>query len=279
MGKTSIEWASHSLNFYTHHCNLVSPGCRNCYAKALAERYQGRGAFDGSPGWRGARAARELAALPSGAVVFVNSMSDTYHERVPVRYIHAIHNAAAYLRPDVTFLLLTKRIERAFALRDQLIWPPNLWLGTSVESAEYLWRLDYLLEVPAAGHFVSCEPLLGSLAAKPLSLTLRPVHGLEHYLSPESAPKAPHRLEWVIVGGESGTHHRPFSLDWAREIRDMCRRHNVPFLFKQSAGRWPGQGRELDGRTWDEMPAFQQPVPPSSPAPVVPESPLQLELF
>lgn len=262
MSETNIEWASHTLNFYTWACQKVSPGCKNCYAQSLAVRY-GRD-FDAPPAWRGKNAIKELMKLPAGAVVFVNSMSDTYHESVPVAWIHGIHNAAL-LRPDVTFLLLTKRIERAYGLSRFLAYPPNLWIGTSVESEEYLWRLDYLLEIPAAGHFVSAEPLLGSLAG--IEKYLHYDHKAPQFLTSgiplmsryETWLKYPERLrdkrlEWVIVGGESGGNRRPFDPKWARQIRDLCNHWDVPFMYKQGGAHKPGQDRVLDGRTWDETP-------------------------
>lgn len=261
MSETNIEWASHTLNYYSWACTKVSPGCKNCYAQSLAERY-GKD-FNAPPAWRGKNAMKELMKLPPGAVAFVNSMSDTYHERVPVQWVHSIHNAAL-IRPDVTFLLLTKRIERAYALSRFLAYPPNLWIGTSVESEEYLWRLDYLLEIPAAGHFVSAEPLLGSLAGirKYLCYHLRANQFLaspEHRSLSETWQTHPRRLrdkrlEWVIVGGESGPNRRDFDPQWARELRDLCEYWDVPFMFKQGGAFKPGQDRLLDHRTWDETP-------------------------
>lgn len=240
--KTSIEWASHTLNFYSWACTKVSPGCKHCYAKTLADRY-GKD-FNAPPQWRGANAMKELRTLPKGAVAFVNSMSDTYHEAVPVQWIHSIHNAAL-LHPDVTFLLLTKRPERAYGLSRYLAYPPNLWVGTSVESEDYLWRLDYLLRIPAAGHFVSAEPLLGRLP------------NLSHYMKPITHIQGHthhHALKWVIVGGESGAHRRPFYSAWAAEIQVMCAMHHVPFLYKQGSAFMSGKDRILNGRTWDETP-------------------------
>ena len=197
MSKTTIEWASHTLNFYTWDCTKVSPGCQHCYMMELAKRRNKP--LTGYPQWRGSNAFRELRALPPGSVVFVNSMSDTYHEHVPLAWVHSIHNAAAYLRPDVTFLLLTKRPERALALSPYLAWPQNLWVGTSVENDDYLWRLSYLIRIPAAGRFVSAEPLIGSLR-----------FGLETYLT--------RGLGWVIVGGESGKDRRDFDKEWAKSV-------------------------------------------------------------
>jgi protein gp37 len=233
MSETIIRWATHSWNPYTWNCNKVSPGCKNCYAATLAERYGKK--FDGAPQWRGANAMKELLKFPAGSVLFVNSMSDTYHELVPTAWIHSIHNLAAYVRPDITFLLLTKRPERAYGLRHQLVWPKNLWLGTSVENDEYLWRLAYLTRTPASGRFVSAEPLLGSLKI-----------GFEAYLS--------RGINWVIVGGESGGNRRDFNKDWAREIRDMCIRTGVPFMYKQGSAFKSEQDKILDGREWSESP-------------------------
>lgn len=233
MGKTNIGWCDYSLNFYTWDCTRVSSGCANCYMMAMADRY-GK-PLTGRPQWRGANAYRELKAIPPSSVVFVNDMSDTYHPAAAVEWIHAIHNAAAYNRPDLIWLLLTKRPERAYAMRHLLAWPPNLWLGVSVESADYLWRLHYLIRIPAAGRFISAEPLLGTLK-----------YGLETYLT--------RGIDWVIVGGESGAQRRPFGMDWAAEIRDMCIRTGVPFFFKQGSAFKPGQDRLLDGRLWNETP-------------------------
>lgn len=282
MGKTGIEWASHTVNFYTWNCTKVSPGCKNCYAATLAERQNGRnshgGEFTGAPVMRPTvwKELRSKTALPPGSVAFINSMSDTFHEGATVQMIHSIFNAAAYIRPDVTFLVLTKRPDRAYAMRHTLPWPENLWLGTSVENADYLWRLDYLLEIPAAGHFVSAEPLLGS------------PHGLEYYL-PQPVTSWAHRpgqhltygqfksaLRWVIAGAESGGNRRPFNPDWVREIRDMCIRTGTPFMFKQGSAFKPGQNRLLDGRTWSETPFADQ----TEPEPEAPRSTVrQLSMF
>lgn len=241
MTQTNIEWASHTWNPYTWNCTKVSPGCKNCYAETLASRYKGRshgGQFAGAPVIRPSAWAeiRSKTRIPPGSVVFVNSMSDTFHEGASIQMIHSIFNTAAYTRPDVTFLVLTKRPERAYSMRHILPWPENLWIGTSVENDDYLWRLWYLSRIPAAGRFISAEPLLGSLE-----------WGLETYLTPE-------RVNWVIVGAESGGSRRPFNPDWARQIRDLCIRTGTPFMFKQGAAFMPGQSRLLDGRTWDETP-------------------------
>lgn len=247
MAETGIGWTDEQWNPYGWNCTKVSPGCAHCYAEALSKRWPGNstgGLFAGRPFWN-KNAMKRLRAVKPGSTVFVNTMSDTYHEGAPLRYIHAIHNAAAYLRPDLIFLLLTKRPERALALAPYLAWPKNLWLGTSVENADYLPRLHYLLSTPAAGHFLSAEPLLG------------PLGHLEVWAGWTKLNESPNRLKWVIVGGESGPDNtrRPFMKRWAAEIRTQCDIHKVPFFFKQGSARLPGKDRLLWGRTWDERPA------------------------
>jgi protein gp37 len=263
MSKTTIEWASHTWNPYTWNCNKVSQGCKNCYAEALATRlgrYAGTSFLD-TPQLR-ASAYAELKTFKPGSVIFVNSMSDTYHESAKLEWIHSIHNTAA-ANPHLVFLLLTKRPERALALSSYLTYPENLWVGTSVEHADYLWRLDYLLKIPASGHFVSAEPLLGGLP------------GLPEYLTPTIRRRG---LKWVIVGAESGANRRAFNLQWAREIRDMCQQANVPFMFKQGSHFKSGQERILDGRTWDETPVFVEPVKePMQPKAITAPLPKQLK--
>jgi protein gp37 len=237
MSKTTIEWATHSINFYNWQCHKVSEGCANCYMMAMAKRFPNNGAGTGVPQWRN-RANNELRNLPAGSVAFINSMSDSYHESVPQEWIHRIHNAA-WMRPDVTFLMLTKRPHRAYGLRHFLKWPENLWIGTSVESPKYYYRLDFLLRIPAAGHFLSAEPLLEGLP------------DLGKYLLPTESRAG---LKWVIVGGESGDNRREFNKDWARQIRNLCHQTNVPFMFKQGSHRLSGNDRLLDSKTYDESP-------------------------
>lgn len=240
MGETTIEWATKTLNFFSWNCTRVSSGCANCYAAEMSKRFSRNsngGIFSNPPTWR-TNAVKEYRKLKSGDVIFLNSMSDSYHESVPVKWIHNIHNMAM-LRPDVTFLLLTKRPERALALSPYLAWSKNLWIGTSVESEDYLWRLDYLLKIPAAGHFLSAEPLLSSLPS------------LKEYLYPTSDRAG---LGWVIVGGESGTKRRAFNKAWASDIQAMCATSETPFMFKQGSDRLSGKDRLLNGREWNETP-------------------------
>lgn len=239
MKNTKIEWADHSWNPYHWRCNKVSQGCKNCYMMTFAKRL-GEDPV-GTPTVR-EKAFDELKSYKPGDVLFVNSMSDTYHEGVPVETIQRLHQTAT-AHPHLIFLFLTKRIQRLSEIKDQLVFPDNLWTGVSVESNEVLWRLDYLAWIPGK-HFVSAEPLLEKV-----------------YLS--SALQRGH-VHWVIVGGESGKNYRPFDKQWAQIIRDECLTYDVPFLFKQGSAFQSGQDRMLDGRTWDDTP-FASPEPETEP--------------
>jgi protein gp37 len=234
MAQTStIEWTEATWNPVTG-CNKISPGCKFCYAERMAYRLQAMGqdryrnafkvtlqpdALEVPLRWRAPR------------VIFVNSMSDLFHKDVPVEYIKKVFGVMEQASQH-TYQVLTKRPERAGELADQLPWPDNVWMGTSIESIEYVWRARELKNVPAKVRFLSVEPLLGPIARLPL----RGIH-------------------WVIVGGESGPGARPMEIEWARQIRDQCVAKGVPFFFKQWGGTNKKRaGRMLDGRTWDEMP-------------------------
>lgn len=279
MSKTQIEWTDYTWNPYLWRCTKVSPGCQHCYMMALAVR---RGQDPGgSFGTRWPAAMRELRTFPPGVVIFVNSMSDTYHVEASVMDIHRIHNAALTHR-DKTFLVLTKRPERAYHICDMLAWPENLWLGVSVESADYLWRIDYALATPAAGVFVSAEPLLEDISTQMLAYLddrgwpYRYPHGLPHDVR-EASQRA---VDWVIVGGESGPDRRWFDKLWARNMLHNCAQWSIPFFFKQGSAFRPGQDDCLDGRIYKQVPAeflarggvVRQPVPAV-------EQPCQLRLF
>ena len=231
---SAIEWTGVTWNPVTG-CTKVSPGCARCYAERLARRLRAMG----SPKYaRGFEVALHRETLDDPLrwrqprLVFVNSMSDLFHDAVPDAFVEAVFrtmNAAS----RHTFQVLTKRPERAAALGRRLRWTANVWLGTSVETEPYLRRLEPLRRTPAAVKFLSLEPLLGPLP----SLDLEGV-------------------DWVIAGGESGPGARPLDPDWARAIRDKCARSGVPFFFKQWGGTQRKKaGRLLDGRTWDELPA------------------------
>ena len=164
-------------------------------------------------------------------MIFVNSMSDLFHRDVPLEFVQRVFEAMRVCSHH-TFQILTKRSERLATLAPQIDWPQNVWMGVSVEDSRVLSRVDDLRRVPAAIRFLSCEPLIGSLAC----IDLTDIH-------------------WVIVGGESGPFARPMKIEWVREIFRACRKENVPFFCKQWGGiRKDLTGRLLRGRTYDEMP-------------------------
>jgi protein gp37 len=164
-------------------------------------------------------------------VVFVNSMSDLFHARVPLTFIQRVFEVMADT-PHHTYQVLTKRARRLTRIADKVEWPSNVWMGVSVESAAQYDRIRDLAKVPAAVRFLSCEPLLAPLPELPIDC-----------------------IDWVIAGGESGFNARPLDHEWVRDIRDQCVAARIPFFFKQWGGiRSKSGGRELDGRTWDEMP-------------------------
>ena len=239
---TGIEWTEVTWNPTTG-CDRVSPGCDNCYALALAKRLKAMGQAkyqnDGDPRTSGPGFALTLhpdaLAQPYGwagrRLVFVNSMSDLFHARVPLSFVRQVFEVIADT-PQHTYQVLTKRSSRLPRIAEKLDWPPNLWMGVSVEHASVMSRIDDLRAAPARVRFLSCEPLLGPLPGLDLS-----------------------GIGWVIAGGESGPGHRPVHPDWVAAIRDLCAAQNVPFFFKQWGGRTPkAGGRELDGRVWDQLP-------------------------
>ncbi|WP_369362646.1 DUF5131 family protein [Streptomyces sp. CG4] len=243
--RSAIEWTEATWNPTTG-CDRVSEGCDNCYALALAKRLKAMGSpkyqtggdpRTSGPGF-GLTVHPDALRVPYGwkspRTVFVNSMSDLFHARVPLNYVRRVFDVIAET-PQHTYQVLTKRARRLRQVADRLEWPANLWMGVSVESANELPRVDDLRQVPAAVKFLSCEPLLGPLGG----LTLD-------------------GIDWVIAGGESGPGHRPLEEEWVTQIRDTCRDAGTAFFFKQWGGRTPkAGGRELDGRTWDDMPERQ----------------------
>ncbi|WP_030595013.1 DUF5131 family protein [Streptomyces anulatus] len=244
--RSAIEWTEATWNPTTG-CDRVSAGCDNCYALALAKRLKAMGAAkyqnDGDPRTSGpgfdVTLHPDSLEVPYGwkapRVVFVNSMSDLFHARVPLDFVRQVFKVMADT-PQHTYQVLTKRARRLRQIAPKLDWPSNLWMGVSVESEAELPRIDDLRQVPAAVRFLSCEPLLGPL----------PGLGLEG-------------IHWVIAGGESGPNHRMLDEAWVTQIRDTCQKADVAFFFKQWGGRTPkAGGRLLEGRTWDQMPL---PVP------------------
>lgn len=240
---SSIEWTEATWN-PTRGCTRVSPGCQNCYAERFAHRMGREGqAYEGltratanGPRWRGVlRMIDEAVELPlhwsKPKMIFVNSMSDLFHEKVPVDFLKSVFDVMRRAEWH-TFQVLTKRSERLKELASLLEWPKNVWMGVSVESNDYVSRVDDLRAVPAAVRFLSLEPLLGPLPSLNLS-----------------------GVNWVIVGGESGPGARPIQPEWVRDLRNRCTAEAIPFFFKQWGGVRKSQtGRELDGRTWDEFP-------------------------
>ena len=236
---SSIEWTQSTWNPITG-CSKVSAGCKHCYAERMARRLKAMG----NPSYVNDFAVtlhEDLLDLPlrwrQPKLIFVNSMSDLFHESVPFEFIQATF-ATMQAADWHVFQILTKRADRLTEVAGQLAWPSNVWMGVSVERQDVVWRVDRLRQVPAALRFLSCEPLLG-----PLQLDLDGVH-------------------WVVVGGESGPKARPMELDWARGIRDQCRFAGVPYFLKQLGGAVDKRGHDkalLDGRRWCERPQSVRP--------------------
>jgi len=240
--RSAIEWTEATWNPTTG-CDRTSPGCDNCYALTLAKRLQAMGVAkyrnDGDPRTSGPGFGMTLHPdaldIPRSwrkpRTIFVDSMSDLFHKDVPDDYIRRVLEVIADT-PQHQYQLLTKRSQRLARFGQKLAWPPNLWMGVSVETARYTFRIDHLRTVDAAVRFISAEPLLGPLP----NLDLDGIH-------------------WMIVGGESGPGARPMQGEWATDLRDQCDTAQVPFFFKQWGGRTPKSGgRTLQGQTHNEMP-------------------------
>lgn len=230
---SSIEWTESTWNPITG-CTKISPGCKHCYAERMARRLHAMGQANYVDGFN-LRLQPQMLELPLGwrkpQTIFVNSMSDLFHENVPVDYIQRVFDVMARAHWH-RFQVLTKRATRLAQLSPQLPWPTNIWMGVSVEEDRYRARVDDLRATGAQVKFLSLEPLLGPLPA----LDLRDI-------------------DWAIVGGESGPRARPMAPAWVTDLRDQCRRAAVPFFFKQWGGTNKKKtGRLLEGRTWDEMP-------------------------
>ena len=231
--RSAIEWTEVTWNPVTG-CSKVSPGCKFCYAERLARRLQAMGVEKYRGGFSVAvheSTLGEPLKWRRPRLVFVNSMSDLFHDSVPTAFIEAVFEVMNRASRH-TFQVLTKRPSRVVELNRRLDWTPNIWLGTSIESEQWLGRQAPLKETGAQTRFLSLEPLLGPLP----------------HLSLEG-------IDWVIVGGESGPGARPMDADWVRAIRNNCVTSEVPFFFKQWGGAFKKRtGRTLDGRTWDQMP-------------------------
>jgi protein gp37 len=230
---SSIEWTDATWNPVTG-CTKISPGCKHCYAERMARRLQSMGQPRYRDGFKltlQPDVIEQPLTWKKPRLVFVNSMSDLFHDDVPLSYLRRVFEVMATANWHI-FQVLTKRSLRLAEVASRLPWPANVWMGVSVESADYTYRVDHLSSVPAAVRFLSVEPLLGPIER--LSLN---------------------NIDWVIVGGESGPHARRIDPGWVRSIRNDCLLAGVPFFFKQWGGtRKSTTGRVLDGRTWDELP-------------------------
>lgn len=220
----------------------MSPGCRNCYAERMAIRLMGAGHPHYREGFKPA-VHPDALILPlrwrKPRMIFVNSMSDLFHEEIPLRFIREVFAVMREAHWHI-FQVLTKRSGRLLELAHEIKWPPNVWMGVSVETSKYLYRIDHLRKVPAALRFISFEPLLGPMPDD-MDLT---------------------GIDWIIVGGESGPGARPVKEEWVIGIRDQCVRAGIPFFFKQWGGvRKKEAGRILEGKVWDEMPKTPKLIP------------------
>ncbi|MGD9544615.1 MAG: DUF5131 family protein [Methylocystis sp.] len=248
MAETSIEWTDATWNPVAG-CSVLSAGCTNCYAMRMAARLNAMGIekyhdltrrSGGRSVWTGKIYLDEQALLsPLGwkrpRTIFVNSMSDLFHEHVPLEFIERVWSVMART-PQHTYQILTKRPARMKAVLSSANTPKlsNVWLGTSVENSKVLSRLDDLRETPAAIRFVSFEPLIGSVANANLD-----------------------QIHWAIVGGESGPRARSMKIEWLDEIHQLCQDYGVAFFFKQWGGKnKKAAGRSYQGRVWDDRPTL-----------------------
>jgi protein gp37 len=231
--RSSIEWTESTWNPLTG-CTKISPGCKHCYAERMALRLQAMGQPNYNNGFKLTLHEHALE-LPLSwkkpQMIFVNSMSDLFHPDVPLEFVQKVFDVMRRASWH-TFQVLTKRSNRLLELDPNISWPSNVWMGVSVESEKYTYRIDHLRQTRACTKFLSLEPLLGPLPDLELGT-----------------------INWVIVGGESGPGARPLAEEWVVDIKNQCRAAHVPFFFKQWGGfNKKRAGRVLQGRTWDEMP-------------------------
>jgi protein gp37 len=239
--QSGIEWTEATWNPVTG-CSKISPGCRHCYAERMALRLQAIGHPHYRDGFK-VTLHEDALHLPlcweRPRAIFVNSMSDLYHKDVPLAFIKKVF-AVMRRAPWHRFQILTKRAERLAELSPKLLWDAHIWQGVTVEHPDYAHRIDILRRIGARVKFLSLEPLLAPMPA----LNLR-------------------GIDWAIVGGESGPGARPMHEEWVLDIREQCRKAGVAFYFKQWGGVFKKRnGRLLQGRVWDEMPAVPEPVVP-----------------
>jgi protein gp37 len=233
MAQSRIEWTESTWNPLTG-CNKISPGCKHCYAERMAKRLHAMGQPNYVNNFKltmHPQALEKPLEWKTPQVIFVNSMSDLFHKDVPLDFIQSVFDVMKRAHWH-QFQVLTKRSERLMELSPKLEWTDNIWMGVSVENADYTFRIDHLRKTGAKTKFLSVEPLLGPIPKMNLK-----------------------GINWVIVGGESGPGARPIEREWVVDIKDQCLKAKVPFFFKQWGGvQKKKAGRLLDGRTWDEMP-------------------------
>ena len=233
MAQSSIEWTQMTWNPTTG-CNKISAGCKYCYAEVMTRRLMAMGIEKYKDGFK-IRTHVSALNIPytwkNPRIVFVNSMSDLFHPEVPLGFIKEVF-AVMNDNPQHVFQVLTKRADRLLELNKELKWTHNIWMGVSVEDERVMSRIDYLSKTSAKVKFLSCEPLIGPLPKMKLN-----------------------KIDWVIVGGESGRTPRPMEADWVLDIQDQCTKKGVAFFFKQWGGTNKKKaGRELNGMTYSEMP-------------------------
>jgi len=235
MAASRIEWTQVTWNPVTG-CTKVSGGCRNCYAERMARRLKAMGRAKYAHGFAVTLHESVLGGplrWKTPRLVFVNSMSDLFHEEVPLAFIQRTFDVMGRARQH-RLQILTKRSERLLTLNDRIGWPGNVWMGVTVENNECAFRVDHLRKTGARVKFLSLEPLLGPLPDLDLQ-----------------------GIDWTIVGGESGPGARPMAEEWVLGIRDRCISAGVPFFFKQWGGvNKKRNGRKLQGRLWNEMPGW-----------------------
>ena len=232
---SKIEWTEATWNPVTG-CSKISDGCLNCYAERLAKRLYLMGNKRYQSGFK-VTTHNDIIDLPlkwnESKIIFVNSMSDLFHEKVPIHFIVSVFETMKKANHHI-FQILTKRSKRMVELAEKLAWPSNVWMGVTVESQKYTYRICDLIKTPAKIKFLSLEPLLTSIEELPLK-----------------------GIDWVVVGGESGPSCRIIKAEWVRTIRDKCLVEKIPFFFKQWGGvRKNFSGRILDGKIWNDMPAI-----------------------
>lgn len=236
MSKSKIEWTEVTWNPTTG-CNKVSAGCKNCYAEVFALRLQGMGNKKYKNGFK-LTLHPDTLSIPkrwrTSKIVFVDSMSDLFHEKIPFNYIQKVFKVMNET-PQHIYQILTKRAEYLYDISDKLKWTKNIWMGVTVEDEKYKYRIKYLIKTPAIIKFISLEPLLSSMP----NLELK-------------------GIDWVIVGGESGTKSRPVQKEWIEDIKEQCEKANVEFFFKQWGGKnKKANGRELNGKVYNGMPKVE----------------------